>query len=163
MKTNFQKIPLLFLIVVFGLSFILSVNNISEAKTYNQIAQAPAPIDIPPPDEVGMPSFPDETGGETAAEPIGSGGYLFTEEDNPLKSKTILQFLNNLFDAIQPIVLLLAVFFIIISGFQFVKAQGEPAKIKTAQDNIKWTLVGVAIITGAKFLIDVISDLLVGL
>jgi len=182
MKTNFLKIfptssrmlgktgILLLLIVVFGLSFVLSVNNISEAKVYNQIAQGPSPIDIPPPSDAPLDFQLDDsgrgdrgsrgTGGESPAEPIGGGGGK-TSLFNPLPGvNSIPDFIVKVMDAIQPMILLMAVFFIILSGFQFLKAQGEPDKIKTAQTNIKWTLVGVAIVVGARALIALIIDIL---
>lgn len=45
-----------------------------------------------------------------------------------------------------------AVFFIIWSGFLFVKAQGNSTELQKAKDTFLWTIVGIAILLGAQAL-----------
>ena len=42
------------------------------------------------------------------------------------------------------------VFFIIYSGFLFVKAQGNPEEIKTAKNALLWSVIGAAVLLGAS-------------
>lgn len=99
--------------------------------------------------------------------PAGSGftppaGTGVTPEKFELKSpfafKTIPEFLNKILDIIIKIGGILAFFFIIYSGFLFVTAAGSEDQVKKAKAVFLWTVVGVAIVLGAK----VIAELLVG-
>ncbi len=63
---------------------------------------------------------------------------------------------------LQPIIIVLAVLMIILSGFQFVTAQGNEEKIKKAKDTFKWTVIGVAIIIGARLIITILAEILGG-
>lgn len=63
---------------------------------------------------------------------------------------------------IMPLAMLFAGVMIIWSGFLFVTAQGEPAKITKARQNLVWTITGVAIILASSAIVDYISGLLGG-
>ncbi|HHD92140.1 MAG TPA: hypothetical protein ENL06_00770 [Candidatus Portnoybacteria bacterium] len=63
---------------------------------------------------------------------------------------------------LQPIIITLAILMIILSGFQFVTAQGNEEKINQAKNTFKWTVIGVAIIIGAKLIIIILAEILGG-
>ena len=50
-------------------------------------------------------------------------------------------------------------FFLILSGFMFVAAQGNKEKLKTARTMLLWTLVGSAIVIGAKPIAEMVINL----
>lgn len=54
--------------------------------------------------------------------------------------------LNNV---IMPIAAVASVVYIIWAGFKYVLAQGKPAEIEKATDNLKYALIGVGILLGA--------------
>lgn len=82
------------------------------------------------------------------------------EIGNPIKSQTFDQLLSNFFNKINPVVMLVAMFFVLLSGYKFLTAQGEPGKIKEAQQMFLWTAIGVAIIVGAQLIIKIIKDII---
>ncbi|GAI20335.1 unnamed protein product, partial [marine sediment metagenome] len=51
---------------------------------------------------------------------------------------------------------------IIIAGFYWLTAAGDPKKVKTALDIIKWTVIGFAIILFARGLVAIIRHVLGG-
>jgi hypothetical protein len=82
------------------------------------------------------------------------------EIKNPLKYDTFEKLIEAIIDFIYEIALVLATLFIVIAGFYFVTSSGDPAKIKTGQDIIKYTLIGLLIILLSKGLIAVIQTVL---
>lgn len=78
---------------------------------------------------------------------------------NPLGND--VQSVWDVVDAILRLIRLIAipliVFFIILSGFKFVTAQGNSTKIKEAKDMLIWTLVGAAVILGAELISNIIQ------
>lgn len=66
---------------------------------------------------------------------------------------SITNFIFNIAMALVPIM-------IIIAGFYFITAAGDPEKIKTARKIILWTFVGLLIILLTYGLIDVLKGLL---
>jgi hypothetical protein len=77
---------------------------------------------------------------------------------NPLGAgnDTIAAFITTLLDTLFPIMSLVAVFFIIFSGFLMVTAGGNEEKLSKARQAFLWTVIGVAILLGAKVLSAVI-------
>ena len=76
---------------------------------------------------------------------------------NPLGANTtIISFITLLLDTIFPIASLVAVFFLIFAGFLMVTAGGNEEKLSKARQAFLWTVIGVAILLGAKVLSAVI-------
>jgi len=65
---------------------------------------------------------------------------------------SIPQFISKIVDLLINFGGVIVVFFIILSGFKFVIAQGNPEKIKDAKNVLKWTIIG-----GSLFLLGVKS------
>lgn len=78
--------------------------------------------------------------------------------ENPLGPKTtsITDLITSIIGQLTPVAVVIAVFAIIVVGFQFVLAavQGESAKITQARKNLMWVLIGVGIIVSAKLLAE---------
>ena len=60
------------------------------------------------------------------------------------------------------ILLAIAVIFLIIAGFQFIFAQGDPDKVKTARMMVLWSLVGVLVAILARGLVELVRQALKG-
>ena len=87
-----------------------------------------------------------------------SSAPIFAEEDpppkleNPLKENftSLPDFINFVLEKIVlPIGAVIAVFFIIFSGFLFVTAQGNEEKLAKAKTAFLWTAVGVLVLLGS--------------
>jgi len=48
---------------------------------------------------------------------------------------------------------------IIVAGFYFITATGDPAKIDTAKKIILWTLIGLLVVISAKGLIALFKEI----
>ena len=85
----------------------------------------------------------------------GSGQTLI---QNPLgaNNNTIASFITLLLDTIFPIASIVAVFFMIYAGFTMVMAGGNEEKLSKAKTMFLWTVIGIAILLGAKVLSAVI-------
>lgn len=81
---------------------------------------------------------------------------------NPLDAETFEELIENLIDFIFWVAVAIAPLMIIISGFYFLTAAGDPQKVKTAKDIILWTVVGFAIVLLAKGIISVIKEIIGG-
>lgn len=82
--------------------------------------------------------------------------YADIKIENPLGDQTtsITALITSIINQLTPVAVVIAVFAIIVIGFQFVVAamQGEPGKIKESRKNLMWVLIGVGIIVSAKLL-----------
>lgn len=77
---------------------------------------------------------------------------------NPLgtKNNTLIAFITLLLDTIFPIASLFSIFMMIYAGFLMVTAGGNEEKLKDARQAFLWTVIGIAILLGAKVLSAVI-------
>ncbi len=77
---------------------------------------------------------------------------------NPLgpNNNTIAAFIVVLLDTIFPIAAMVAVFFLIYSGFRMVIFASQEEKLSEAKRAFLWTVIGIAILLGAKVLSAVI-------
>ena len=90
------------------------------------------------------------------------GGYNFNVKFiNPLGPdgpQDIPTLLNKILDALMLFLVPIVVLFIIYAGFLFVMAQGNDVKLTKAKSVLGWTLVGAAILLGAKIITTVLSS-----
>ena len=85
-----------------------------------------------------------------------SGGSAI---DNPLgNTNSITALVVKLVTLAAQLGGVVCVFFIIYSGFLFVKAQGKPEEIETAKRTLLWSLVGAAVLLGASVIANVIKS-----
>lgn len=81
----------------------------------------------------------------------------FAQTSGPGELKNPLRGINNLsdlavklLDIVVQVGAYVAVLFIIWSGFLFVKARGNPKELEDAKKTFLYTIIGVAILLGAK-------------
>lgn len=84
-----------------------------------------------------------------------TGGLIF---NNPIDAGSFPELMASLLEFVTKVGTAIAVFMVIYSGFLFVQAQGDPAKIKTAKSTFLWTVIGGVILIGASTLAKVIND-----
>jgi hypothetical protein len=77
---------------------------------------------------------------------------------NPLASQSFEALVQSLANWVTVIALPIAAIFIIYSGFLFVTAGGNQAKVDAAKTTFYWTIIGAAIVVGAWALATAIVD-----
>lgn len=80
---------------------------------------------------------------------------------NPLKANTFEQLLNSIVDFLFYLSLGLVPLMIVIAGFYFILAEGDPDKIKTAKTLLRWTIIGFIVVICAKGIIDLLQQIFV--
>ena len=68
---------------------------------------------------------------------------------NPIKAKTLAEFLQAVVTVARDLGLLVAVLGIVYAGFLKVSARGDEEKLKKSDAVFLWTLVGTAVLLGA--------------
>ncbi|MES2087476.1 MAG: hypothetical protein V4467_00630 [Patescibacteria group bacterium] len=87
----------------------------------------------------------------------GSGSQIAPIITNPLGSvNSIEAFIKLLLDTLFPIAALLSIFFLIYAGFLMVMAGGSEEKLSKAKNALLWTVIGVAVLLGAKVISTII-------
>jgi len=140
-------LPVLCVTGIFLLIFAVIV-----APTFIQISYADTPTSGTNPNPTGGTNpfltgdtNPNPTGGTNPSDDCQTGPF-----PNPLRSCTftglVTDFANNV---VLPLGSVIAVIFIIYSGFLFVTAGDSEDKIKKAKDTFKWAIVGTAVLLGA--------------
>lgn len=81
------------------------------------------------------------------------GGVL----ENPLKADSIEALLLVLVDGVVQLGAIVVVLALVWAGFQFAAAQGNQEKLQGARSTLVWTVVGAAILLGAKVIVEVIE------
>ncbi len=69
---------------------------------------------------------------------------------NPLKVKSIHGLLTDILSFVVKIGTIIVVLMLVVTGFKFVIAQGNPAELEKAKKMLLWTLIGALIILGAQ-------------
>jgi len=78
---------------------------------------------------------------------------------NPLGStNSLFGFLDKIIDALLQLGAVVAAVAVIYAGFMFVTAQGDEGKIKTAKATLLYTVIGLAILLGARVIASVIEN-----
>lgn len=89
-----------------------------------------------------------------------TGVSVNVEFQNPITSNTLDQVISNLTDFVFTIALIICPLVIIIGGFLFVTASGDPKKVEVGKQMIFWALVGLAIAMLAKGAVVLLRALL---
>lgn len=80
---------------------------------------------------------------------FGFAGTVSAKLTNPLNSKTLAEFIEAIAGIVMQIGGVVAVIFIIWSGFLFVTARGNEEQVKKAKTTFFWTIIGAVILLGA--------------
>jgi hypothetical protein len=82
------------------------------------------------------------------------------EIPNPLQTDTFEGLIDAIVKIIFNVALWIAPLMIIIAGFYFVTAAGNPTQINTAKQILFWTLIGFTIVVCATGVIALFKDIL---
>lgn len=77
---------------------------------------------------------------------------------SPLKVTTIDGFLKAAFSVVMKLGVIVISIAIVFVGFQFIIAQGNETKLKTAKNNALFTVIGAALVLGAWVITTILSD-----
>jgi hypothetical protein len=77
--------------------------------------------------------------------------------ENPLTTDDFQTLITRIISLVFTIGLALAPISIIIAGILFMTAQGEPGKIETAKNIIKWTFIGLIILICSQAIVTLIK------
>lgn len=96
------------------------------------------------------------------SEDSNSSASQTTTLQNPLKVDSIGGLVQNFVEIFSYIVVLLAVLVLIYIGFQYImaSAQGNSSKIKELHSWLLWTVVGLAVVIGARVAVQVVINTL---
>lgn len=89
----------------------------------------------------------------------GTGSISFP---NPIKQTSLEALIKAILDVVVQFGAIVAVFFLIYSGYKFIEARGNPGKIEAAQKTFFWTIVGGLIVLGAFVISEVIKNTVEG-
>jgi len=67
--------------------------------------------------------------------------------------------LNTIIAWLFGILLIVAVIFLIIAGFFFITAQGDPDRVKKARDFVLWAIIGILVAFAARGLVWFVNQL----
>ena len=76
---------------------------------------------------------------------------------NPIAANSLLGLLERLVDVLIQYGVVIAMFFVIYSGFLFVTARGNEEKIKSAKKTFLYTIIGSTVLLGASVIVTVIK------
>lgn len=85
--------------------------------------------------------------------PAPAGGYTVA---NPLNVTSFCGLLQNILNTIVAIGIPVAVLFLVIVGFKFILARGNPGELEVAKRNFLYTVIGIAIFIGAWAIVQVV-------
>ncbi|OGG78017.1 hypothetical protein A3A36_00925 [Candidatus Kaiserbacteria bacterium RIFCSPLOWO2_01_FULL_52_12b] len=95
------------------------------------------------------PGAPPSGIGGSPGEPPASGSSVTLI--NPLQGGASLEsFLTSILDFVIRIGTIVVIFMVVLVGYKFVVAQGEPGKLTEARQMLLWTIVGALILLGAQ-------------
>jgi len=76
---------------------------------------------------------------------LGVKGGVNNDLERPLENIDVMRLLRTILNIIFTIFLTVAAIFIVIGGFYFVTAQGDPEQIKKARNMVLYALIGVVV------------------
>ena len=78
--------------------------------------------------------------------------------DSPPTNIDVVGVLNKVAQLLINIAAPIAIIMVIVAGFYFMTAQGEPGKIEIAKKMILWTLIGMAVVLLAEAMVSFIKS-----
>jgi hypothetical protein len=109
------------------------------------------------------PTFALATGGSSEGSAGGSSEPFNIAIDNPVGAESLADLFYLIVNFIIGFSYAVIAFFLILSGFKFVAAQGSEDKLKDAKNTFKYTILGAVIIIGAQTIISVVQGIITSL
>jgi len=86
--------------------------------------------------------------------------FADTTIEDPLGNKGVEEIIDKIVMLLQAVAISVGTIMIIISGIQYLTSAGDEAKTTKAKKTILWTIVGVAIVIAAGFIVKFIKEIL---
>lgn len=115
----------------------------------------PTSFYIPPVLSVKADTVSGQSGGGTVS---GTSGAREYSVQNPLRAKSISQFVEQVLQAVLIIGIPVIVLFIVLAGLKFVTAMGNPDKLGKAKENLLYVVIGAGLFLGAWTIAKVIHS-----
>lgn len=93
------------------------------------------------------------------AVPFLTGAQSSQGLNNPIKVSSVQELLVILLNLVIIIATPIVVLFIILAGFKYVTARGNPGKIQEATQSLMYAIIGGVLIIGAVAISEIIKDL----
>lgn len=121
------------------------------------IAQSPNTGQYSPPPNTGQYSPPPNTGQYSGGVQGPTAGISYSVP-NPLKAKSVAEFIEQVLKAVVVLGIPVAVLFIVFAGFKFVIAMGKPEALSEAKRNLGYTILGIGLFLAAWLIAQVIFN-----
>ena len=82
---------------------------------------------------------------------------------NPLAADSIVQLIGLVFNIITILLIPVAIFFLVLTGFNFITAGGDKKKLGDAKMQFFYVVIGIALILGAQLIGAILQNTLVDL
>lgn len=79
---------------------------------------------------------------------------------NPLKVDSVAGLVQNFVTIFSYVVIIIAVLLLVWVGLQFILARGDSGKMKELKEWLFWIVIGVAIVIGARIIVEVVINTL---
>ncbi len=90
---------------------------------------------------------------------LASGAFAQTTLSSPPTNIDVVAILGRVGDLLIGFAVPIATIMVIVSGFYFMTAQGDPGKIDKAKSVLLWALIGMAVVLLAKAAISLVQGL----
>ena len=77
-----------------------------------------------------------------------------------LETYDVVDTLENIIDWVYTVVMIVAVIYMILGGFAYITAEGDPTKLEKAKKQILWALFGVGIVLLASGLVEFVENMM---
>ncbi|PIR06604.1 MAG: hypothetical protein COV55_03715 [Candidatus Komeilibacteria bacterium CG11_big_fil_rev_8_21_14_0_20_36_20] len=81
---------------------------------------------------------------------------------NPLSVDSVPEFISNMIRGLLGVVGAIALFFLILGGFQWMTSQGNADKIQKGKDSMVWSIFGLVMVFVSYILINLVFQILGG-
>lgn len=80
--------------------------------------------------------------------------------EDPLGGKEAKTIISTITNALSTLAIVVGAIMIIVSGFMYMTSGGNQERIEKAKKTLLYTVIGVAIVIAADFIIDLVQELL---
>lgn len=102
-------------------------------------------------------ALPALAGGDETVPPDPQGTFTLS---NPLKVDSVAGLVQNFVEIFSYVVIIIAVLLLIWVGLQFILARGDSAKMKELKEWLFWIVIGVAVVIGARVIVEIVINTL---
>ncbi|MDD4382238.1 MAG: pilin [Candidatus Dojkabacteria bacterium] len=86
-------------------------------------------------------------------------GLIFAQEESepPRRLEELLTIFDKVAQYVIPFAALVCVVFIIVGGYMWIVAAGDPSRVKQAQGTLTWAIIGLVLVLLAVTIVEVLK------